>query len=118
MVIVTSRLFDAAHSPLVLRETTGDSTLFDTERRLTRTATLDGGVALDDVGYSDGDRTLDLSIIGPPESTRDALQALMEADGVQRIATSDGVFEGGLERLTVKNGALTARFLVSEKLSA
>lgn len=118
MVIITSRLFDAEHSPLVLHETPGSSNLRSTTRRLNRTATLDGGAVIDDAGYSDGDRTLTVALQEPSGHTYDALKAFIEGDGAQRIATRDGVFEGGILRITEQGGKLiTFGFLVETKLS-
>ena len=118
MVIITSRLFDAEHSPLVLHEIPGSSNLRSTTRRLNRTATLDGGAVIDDAGYSDGDRTLTIALQQPTASVHASLQALIEGGGTQRVATRDGTFEGGISRVTEQNGQLlTVQFLVETKLS-
>jgi hypothetical protein len=45
--------------PVVIRAT-ADSNTRSNQRRLSRTATLDGGVAITDGGFSDGDRTIEI----------------------------------------------------------
>ena len=119
MVIFTSRLFDATYSPLILQENQTESDLRTVTRRVSRTATLDGGVVMDDAGFSDGDRTITVVVASPPESVQASLVALIEADGLQRITTIDGVFEGSIETITAQDGGdMSITFLVSEKLSA
>lgn len=118
MIILTSRLFDAAYSPVILFESPADSRIRDVERRIARSATLDGGAVIFDGGFSDGDRTIELQLRGPTEAQAAAVLALIEADGLQRLATQDGVFEGALDRVNLSAGALYARFLVQTKLSA
>lgn len=118
MVIFTSRLFDAAYSPLILNELASDSNTRSVERRVARSATLDGGAVIFDGGFSDGDRDLELQLRGPSASDTAALLALIQADGLQRCATVDGVFEGSLARVSLRGDTLSARFLVRERLSA
>lgn len=118
MIIITSKVFDAQYSPLVLHEIPGSSNTRSAARRLSRSATLDGGAVIDDAGFSDGDRTLTVALQEPSGHTYDALKAFIEGDGAQRIATRDGVFEGGILRITEQGGKLiTFGFLVETKLS-
>lgn len=44
----------------VLLEVLADSSIGETRRRVNRVATLDGGVVLNDRGYSEADRTVEL----------------------------------------------------------
>jgi len=118
MVILTSRLFDVTYSPSVIDENPAGSDLHNTSRRLNRVQTLDEGAVIDDLGYADGDRSIKVVIAGPSIATTTALQGLMEADGIQRIATRDGVFEGGISQIVFGRGEVSFRFLVETKLSA
>lgn len=87
-------------------------------RRLSRSQTLDGGVVLDDAGFSDGDRTMEFQFNDVSAEDVAALQAIAEDYPDIKVATEDGLFQGGLERVRVYNGVLYVRFLVSSKLSA
>ena len=118
MVILTDKVFDLAYSPLMLDFEPSSTNLRDTNRRLNRVATLDGGVVLDDAGYSDGDRSVTITIYAPTQAEQAALQGMIEGGGTQRLATHDGVFEGGIERLTQYAGSsIGIDFLVSSKIS-
>jgi hypothetical protein len=118
MIILTSRLFDITHSPVLLSEDPQNSSARNVSRRVSRTATLDGSAVIHDGGFADADRTIDVRVPNATQAQLSAVLALIQADNLQRVATEDGVFEGALERITQDGGSLTARFLVQRKLSA
>lgn len=85
-------------------------------RRVTRTATLDGGVSLADMGFSHGDRTVSLvarCTLGQEERAR----YLQRQYPLLMLAIREGVFLGAISSLSVSNGQLRMNFLVSEKLT-
>jgi len=87
-------------------------------RRLSRSRTLDGGVVLDDAGFSDGDRIMEFQFKGVSAADHETLQAMAEDYPLVKVGTEDGLFQGGLEQVRLYNGILYVRFLVSAKLSA
>lgn len=100
----------------LLFEADPSSDLRSATRRMTRTATLDGGVAITDGGWSDGDRTLSITI--PQRAATPAMAAAIET--LKRnhlrvsVATDEGVFEALLQRYRLSPAfsltlAITAR---------
>jgi hypothetical protein len=86
-------------------------------RRVSRTATLDGGCAIYDTGYTDADRTLVVSV------SRPTLQDMEFADHVCRncpeihVHSGDGCYLGVPERFAVGNGGLRITILITERLA-
>lgn len=100
-VSICSRLI--GFQDLLLEANPADSTLRQNRRRYTRTATLDGGVAITDGGWSDGDRTLTLAL-HPRQLTPEtlaAIDALRASSPRVTVATDEGVFEALLERYSL-----------------
>jgi len=100
---------------MVMYEKT-DSTVMDAEVRATRTATLDGGVVIDNQGFCDGDRTLTIHT----DLTEDAaakLWALHRSETSVHIAIKEGVFLATIKRLRIDNGEATLTIYIEEKLT-
>ena len=82
--------------------------------RVTRTATLDGGVYINHSGYTDGDRTL--RIRGKVNLIQAAILAsIFENYTSSFIAFKDGIFLGAISDLTTENGKLMMTFLIKQK---
>jgi hypothetical protein len=63
-----------------------------TRRRISRISTLDGGVVVNDGGYSPGDRTLELSWVSSSKATIDSIERLIRLYNRVNVATRAGVF--------------------------
>ena len=89
----------------------------ETRRRVNRIATLDGGVALNDFGFTDADRTLLLA--WSPESRRqhEAIERLVQTYPELQVATASGVYLAAPEVYQQGNEESTLRLLVLAKLS-
>lgn len=86
-------------------------------RRVTRVATLDGGVAISDRGYSDGDRTL-VYTYRPVSADHDArARRIVSLHPTVTVSTPDGVFLAAPESFDVSPSQNTLTLLVIEKLS-
>jgi hypothetical protein len=86
-------------------------------RRTARTATLDGGVVIADMGYSDGDRDI---IIEEPEASIEAVdyvRRIVELYNLVIVTTEDGAYEASPDSYGVSGGVLTMKMLVSQKIS-
>jgi hypothetical protein len=109
------RTFGLGH---VLIQASPESNLRSQERRMTRTATLDGGVAIEDGGWSAGDRTLTIAL--PTHQATPATIAALEALRANHlrisVATDEGVFEALIQR-TNWGRRNTLSLAVSEQLS-
>lgn len=86
-------------------------------RRVTRTATLDGGCALYDTGYSASDRDILVEVDNPTDTLYDALQYLCRTYNLLTVAVRDGVFIVAPESCQIVQGKLQLRCLVKEALS-
>lgn len=72
---------------------TGDTELETVSRRLSRTATLDGGAVIYDTGHSSGDRTFNLFFPGISQANSELLQAWTKAYSILHITTAESTFE-------------------------
>ena len=88
----------------------------DYRRRLTRTATLDTGAFIDDRGYFDGDRTIDILLNGS-KSFFDSLLYLTQNYSSMWIYLPDGVFNGNIQRLVQDGGTIQLSILLQSKAS-
>lgn len=87
-------------------------------RRVGRVATLDGGVALNDFGYTDGDRTIDLRWKPVSDAQERAVERLLRTYPTLCVALPDGAFLAAPERYTPGADESTLRLLVVSRLSA
>jgi hypothetical protein len=94
------------------REPTKENT-----RRLSRTATLDGGAVITDSGWTDADRTLEFTAMRMPEETRENLWAMFRKESRVNLACPEGVFAGYLQRIRIAGANIAISFMVHEKLT-
>lgn len=106
LAILTPTSFWFGHPP-VLRLDPGASDLRSWTRRLSRTATLDGGAVVTDGGFCQADRSLVLAIRDLTAADADALEAIAAYPECY-LACDRGLFRGQVRDLAL-NGAATAR---------
>lgn len=87
-------------------------------RRVTRTATLDGGATFTDTGYSDADRTIEVTQERATRDEYEKLRFLMKNFELLILCQDDGAYLGAMSQLLVEGGDVTVVFLVREKKSA
>lgn len=88
----------------------------DTRRRVTRSATLDGGVAINDGGFAEGDRVLVLRWEPKPDLHRD-VERLMQLYSRLHVATRAGVYLAAPEVYSPGPNEASLRLLVVQKVS-
>lgn len=115
MISLSSVTFDLDGS--VVLHNTDRSDLTNTERRVTRTATLDGGVVLADMGYVDGDRTLRVSVRNPSLELEGQTAYLQRTYPLVIMTCREGGFLGTIATMQHRRGELSIDFLVKEKLT-
>jgi hypothetical protein len=96
---------------------TGSQTIKENTRRLSRTATLDGGAVITDGGLSEADRTFEFTVKNVPEYIRDALWALFLRESRVHLACPEGVFAGYLQRIRIAGADIAISFMVHENLT-
>jgi archaeosine-15-forming tRNA-guanine transglycosylase len=88
-----------------------DSLLYDGQARVSRSATLDGGVVIDHQGYVAGDRTLTIKCeLSADETT--ALRTIFENQTIVHVSTQDGFFTAAIERLKGDGGIIDLTILL------
>ena len=88
------------------------------QRRVERTKTLDGGVAVVDGGFADGDRTIRLEVDTPTADQFAAAKRYVNLYQQIRVCTADGSFLCRGESLRGDMVAFVLVLLVESKLSA
>ena len=90
----------------------------ETKRRVNRIATLDGGVVLNDFGYSDADRTLTLRWQPTSQAQHLAISQLVQLYPRLVVSTTGGVYLAAPDVYQQGTDESSLRLLVIEKLSA
>jgi len=111
-MIAISKITQGTAGAIVLAEKRG-SKLYDGRARVSRSATLDGGVVLDHQGYVAGDRALRLKT-ELSETEEATLKTLFENETLVYVATADGFFSGAIEGLSGDGGVLDVTILLKE----
>jgi len=86
-------------------------------RRLSRTATLDGGAVITDGGVTDADRSFDFTAIQVPEDARETLWAMFQSQDLVHLSCPEGVFSGYLQRVKITTSGVNIGFMVYEKMT-
>ena len=85
-------------------------------RRVSRTPTLDGGAAINDFGYSDSDRTLDIRWPARDRVQADNIARMVKAYSRLIISMPEGVFVGAPESFDPQSEELQLTILVEKRI--
>lgn len=87
-------------------------------RRVTRTATLDGGAVVNDQGYSPADRTIDVQFdADTSEDVVEGIRRLVRLYSSVVLTMADGCFNASPSAFRVTSGKATLTLLISEALA-
>lgn len=115
LVSVNSLTFDLGGSVL-LECTPADTTAGNQFRRVNRIATLDGGAAFNDFGFSQADRAIEL--VWKPEEANDAIaERIHQLHSRVTVSMPSGIFSGYPENLETGPDENRWRILVESKLN-
>ena len=89
----------------------------DGSRRISRTATLDGGAVITDGGVTDADRSMEFTVAQVPEDIQNALWAMFQAEDLVLLSCPEGVFSGYLQRVKITASGVSIGFMVHEKMT-
>ena len=95
----------------------GEEAPGDVRRRTNRVATLDGGAAINDFGFSNADRVIVLRWVVTGRYTEDAISRLVQTYSRLAVSTRAGVFVAAPEVYSPGPAESTLRLLVIAKLS-
>lgn len=90
----------------------------ETRRRVNRVPTLDGGAVVNDSGYSEADRTIDLKWAPESPAFELAVERLVRLYPRINISTRSGFYQAAVESYRPTPTESTLRLLVLSKLSA
>lgn len=68
--------------------------IFRWNRRMSRTATLDGGVSVYDTGYAPGDRTMNINVPHAPQDVIDFMSYMTKTYSEVVVSTRESIFIG------------------------
>jgi len=85
-------------------------------RRLSRSATLDGGSVITDSGYSDSDRTYEFEINNVSQTVSAALWNFFKTESLINMTCPEGFFTGYIERMSIEGESVSISFMVYESI--
>jgi hypothetical protein len=115
LVSLSSQVFDISGQVYINAAPDSDNVI---SRRVTRVATLDEGVAITDSGFSDGDRTINLSWRTVSREHNQLIENLIQNYGILIVSTVDGCFAAAPESFSPGPADSSMVLLVKERLSA
>lgn len=87
------------------------------DRRVSRTATLDGGVAIYDTGYAAGDRTINVRVPKAPSEIVEFLEYMIETYATIQVMSKEGAFKAVPNRFTMgDDGSANLELLITEDI--
>lgn len=86
-------------------------------RRVARAATLDGGVAISDRGYSDGDRTLNIRYKPVSREHDERARRLLSLHPTVTVSMPGGVFQAAPQSLDITPSENTFTLLIIRNMS-
>jgi hypothetical protein len=89
----------------------------ENRRRLSRSATMDGGCVITDSGISNGDRTISFTAPNVERAVSDLLWSIFEDNSMVMLSTAEGVFSGYMESVSIDGTSVEISFMVYEKLT-
>lgn len=114
LVSISAQVFDIDGQVYIPAEPDSNNVL---ARRVTRVATLDGGAAFTDGGFSDSDRTINLTWRTVSREHSELVEALIRNYAFLTVAKNDGCFIASPETFTPGPAECTMVLLVKEKLT-
>ena len=115
MISISTVTFDLNGNIVLLNA--GKSDLSSATRRVTRSSTLDNGVVLADLGFTEGDRTLDIVVSNSSIEQEESIKYLQKTYPLVVLSCRDGAFLGVIADRSRQASELAFSFLVKEKLT-
>ncbi len=115
LIAISSIEFDLAGHVSI--NTLPDNTDGETRRRVNRVATLDGGIAINDRGCAEGDRTLVYTWRTVSKAHNDAIDRLVKNYAQVHVSTPSGVYLASPEVFTAGVAESEITLLVLDKLT-
>ena len=114
-VTICSELFDLDGIAILPSSTPVD---VDAARRLSRTATLDGGCWITDQGPTPSDETVTVSVTAPPPALLDRVRHIANTHATVVVTFPSGVYRAAIQRAQADASALRVTIFIIARLSA
>lgn len=114
MISITTSSYDL-NGQLILNEDSS-SDLKSNRRRVSRTATLDGGCDITDQGFSHSDRTLRIRNENISQNNADTLWYLFQTYSLIQVSIPDGCYKAAIKDLKIDEGNLRMEILIKEEI--
>lgn len=101
MISLSTTTFDLSGDLLINRYSLNETRNRDYERRVSRTATLDGSAVLSDGGYSAGDRTVTIVVKQADSDTIATARYLIQNYSTLWLSQADGAYLSVIQDLRV-----------------
>jgi len=115
MLTISAPIFDINGFEVI--ESFEKDGLSDFQRRVSRTATLDGGASITDFGYSDADLTFNIEWTPKNSDQVDNVRRMVRSYGRLIISFYDGCFLAAPLDFRASTGTVALTFLVEKRLS-
>jgi hypothetical protein len=115
-VFISTPTFDVAGD--IELDVNPDTDFLEISRRVSRIATVDGGVAINDGGYSDGDILFDYTWRTVSKAHNDSIARIVKLYPTVKLSTIDGVFLAAPSTFTPGVTESTLQLLSIRKLSS
>lgn len=109
-ISLSTQTFDPAG--LLMLRYDPESSTSDLVRRVSRTATMDGGCTFDDLGFSWSDIDLSLRFSAISSEQESALAYLVKSYGLLTAVTNQGAFTVLVESYSFREGAAEIKLLI------
>ncbi|SOB76192.1 hypothetical protein SAMN04488490_1870 [Marinobacter sp. LV10R510-11A] len=114
MLTINAPIFDIDGSEII--DDPDQSGLSQFGRRNSRVATLDGGASVNDFGYSDADRTLDIEWRPASRGQADNVARMVKAYSRLIVSCREGCFLGAPDQFTPGENTVHLRIFVERRL--
>jgi hypothetical protein len=94
-----------------------DSLLYGFTRRVSRNATLDGGIILTDNGFTDSDRSLAV-LVKPTPAELATINRLAKSYPLLIVTTAEACYSAACSDITENAGKIRINFMIKARLSA
>jgi len=117
MIGISALVYDTAGAKILETDNEKDLSNRKGSRRVTITATLDGGVTVYDTGFSDGDRIISVNVPAASQEDINFAEHICRAYNLITVTMLDGAYKAVPESYKIDSGELLMTLRITEKIS-
>jgi len=117
-ITIQSPIFDPSGSIRLPRaKLDGTTRTKNLKRRVTRRGTLNGSSHINDLGFTDSDRTITVVLKNPTQQETDSVTYLIRSYSTLVLTSENEMFSGVIETINPTGSELRIVYLVQERLA-